>query len=93
MDTVLTAVATPLMWQPGILELGIIGIIFLLMVVLPLALIIMLVTRIGRRSNFNSSGKNEHILRDMNEGLQRMEERIEALETLLVEEKSKGRQK
>lgn len=85
MDTVLTAVATPLMGQPGFMELAIIVLILMIVVVLPIALIVVLLTILRRSSHGASSGQEEQILREMNARFQRMEERIEAAEALAME--------
>ncbi|MEA3364174.1 MAG: envelope stress response membrane protein PspB [Candidatus Hydrogenedentes bacterium] len=92
MDTVLTAVATPLMWTIGIVELAVIFFILAILAA-PVVIILWLLTRRTGSRDTAAAAQDEQILREMNEGLQRMEERIEALETLLAEEKSKGGQK
>lgn len=91
MDTVLTAVATPLMWGIGVAELAVIF-FFLAILATPVVIIIWLLTKRTGSRDTAADTQDEQILREMNEGLQRMENRIDALETLLADEKPKGEQ-
>lgn len=99
METTLTAAATVLMWVPGLFELMVVAII----IGIPVAVILLLLFSTGRGDdrgfltlrtrNDAHVAQDEQILREMNEGLQRMEQRIDALETLLADDKPKGEQK
>jgi len=84
METTLTAAATVLMWGPGLWELAIIAIILLLVVVLPIAVVVMIIKSVSARSS-GASAREEQILREMHAGFQRMEDRIQALETIAME--------
>ncbi len=92
MEMILTAAATLLMFMPGILELAVITMIFACLAV-PVVVIIWLLTKRNGSGNTAAVAQDEQILREMNDGLQRMEQRIDALETLLGDEKAKGEQK
>jgi phage shock protein B len=92
MEMILTAAATLLMFTPGILELAVITLIFVFLAT-PVVVVIWLLTKRTDSRDTGAVAQDEQILREMNEGLQRMEERIDALETLLGDEKSKGERK
>lgn len=103
METVFTAAATMLMGVPGWAEL----LVVMMVIGLPLLVIVLLLfathtdkdgkvflnLRFGNEHNAGDPARDEQILREMNDGLQRMEQRIDALETLLGDEKAKGEQK
>ncbi|HOH33860.1 MAG TPA: hypothetical protein PLY17_08515 [Candidatus Hydrogenedentes bacterium] len=103
METVLTAAATVLMWVVGWKEL----LVVMMVIGLPLLVIVLLLfathtdkdgkvflnLRFGNEGNTGAAAQDEQILREMNDGLQRMEQRIDALETLLGDEKAKGERK
>ncbi|HQE82101.1 MAG TPA: hypothetical protein PLM14_03815 [Candidatus Hydrogenedentes bacterium] len=103
MEAIATATAAPLMFGVGIMEtlvvMMVIGLPVLVIVLLLLATRtneegkVFLNLRFGNNANAEHAAQDEHILHDMNEGLQRMEQRIEALETLLADGKPKGEQK
>ena len=92
METTLTAAATVLMFGAGILELAMITIILMILAA-PVAVVIWLLTKRNGSGNTAAVAQDEQILREMNDGLQRMEQRIGALETLLSDEKPKGESK
>lgn len=89
METTLTAAGTMLMFVPGLFELAMIIIIL----GAPVAVIIWLLTKRDGSRFTAAAAQDEQILREMNEGLQRMEQRIDALETLLGDENPKGESK
>jgi phage shock protein B len=80
------------MFAPGLWELAMI-VIILAILAAPVAVVIWLLTKGNGAGDTAAAAQDEQILREMNEGLQRMEDRIEALETLLGDEKPKGESK
>ncbi|MFO7975219.1 MAG: envelope stress response membrane protein PspB [Candidatus Hydrogenedentota bacterium] len=92
MKTILTAAATPLIWTIGVLEMAVIAMV-LVIVAAPIVVIIWLLTKRNKSVYASATPEDEEILYEMNEGLQRMEERIDALETLLADDTSKGEHK
>ena len=91
METTLTAAAVPLIWTVGVWEMAIIA-VFLTLLAAPVVLIIWLLTKRTGSRDTAAAAQDEQILHEMNEGLERMEERIDALETLLADDKPKGEQ-
>ena len=85
METILTALAIPLAWGMGMRELIFIATIL----AIPAAIVVVLVRGLGGKVNTPAAAKDEHMLHEMSEGLERMEQRIDALETLLADEKTK----
>ncbi len=78
--------------MPGGYEVALIVMITLASIALPLAILVLIVKSIsGGKRNAGIHEDEARIMQEIYQGLSRMEERIEALETLVLDPKDRAR--